>query len=727
MILFSSNSNLFNKIKNLKKRDFTDYYDVSRSQLLSNTLIIIGIVSLLYIIFFAYLGLYNLVGIATFSSICIITSYFMRYKSEGRISIYLFFTSTTASIFYTSYILGKDSNIQNLLYVSLVLVFLLIETKKMIDIIIVITISFLAYSILEIYDFNNQNEYNISQNSLSLISTIFKLSSFFLFIIFTIISINNKINAENELKKSKELAEEGLKTKSEFLSSMSHEIRTPMNGIIGFTDLMLQDETNLEKVEKLELVKYSATNLLKIINEILDFSKIEAGKMHFESAAFNLCEQVQDFVKLQEITHQQKDIKFILVLAQDIPAFITGDKFRLNQIILNLVSNAVKFTEKGHIKITVYPIEQTESNVTLNFEIEDTGIGIAPNKLQTIFESFTQETQSTTRQYGGTGLGLSITKQMIELQGGSISAKSIQGVGSTFTISIPFRVSTYEEIFNIPKKIQPTTKSYRHLKGHKILLVEDNILNQKLAEHIFKKWDITYKIANNGMRAIKMLEKEEFACILMDLHMPVINGIDATKIIRNVNSDVINHQTPIIALTADAFEETRVLTSEAGMNYFLSKPFSQDSLLEALLKAVLNTTVDKVNIKRNISPKTEETIVQVKEKHINLNVIKELIGDDNESIMELLNEYIENSPKDYDDLITSLSQTELHKIQSSAHKIKSTFNTFGIKLLAERAKEIEFGAKEGISLERLNELGKDIKLHFFDSLEEAREILQSLK
>jgi HPt (histidine-containing phosphotransfer) domain-containing protein len=163
------------------------------------------------------------------------------------------------------------------------------------------------------------------------------------------------------------------------------------------------------------------------------------------------------------------------------------------------------------------------------------------------------------------------------------------------------------------------------------------------------------------------------------------------------------------------------------MNYFLSKPFSQDSLLEALLKAVLNTTVDKVNIKRNISPKTEETTVQVKEKLINLNVIKELIGDDNESIMELLNEYIENAPTDYEDLITSLSQTELHKIQSSAHKIKSTFNTFGIILLAERAKEIEFGAKEGISLERLNELGKDIKLHFFDSLEEAREILQSLK
>ena len=169
-------------------------------------------------------------------------------------------------------------------------------------------------------------------------------------ILFTIISIINKISNENELKKSTELAEEGLKSKSEFLSSMSHEIRTPMNGIIGFTNLMLQDETNLEKVEKLELVKYSATNLLKIINEILDFSIIEAGKMHFESAAFNIGEQVQDFVKLQEITHQQKDFKFILVLAQDIPAFITGDKFRLNQIILNLVSNAVKFTEKGHIK-----------------------------------------------------------------------------------------------------------------------------------------------------------------------------------------------------------------------------------------------------------------------------------------------------------------------------------------------------------------------------------------
>lgn len=724
MISFPSISNLveninFNKQLNTKA--------LSKTQILSNTLIILTILSTTYAILFAVLGMYSIFFNVLICISCNILAYYYRVKYDGRLSIYLLFIPAFCIIFYVSSLLGRDANIQTLLNITVVLVFLLVDTKHTKDIFIIITLAFITYSVLELSDYNLFGHIYISPSTLKIISEVFKLSSFLMLIVFTLISLFNKISTENELKKSKELAEEGLKTKSEFLSSMSHEIRTPMNGIIGFTDLMLQDETNLEKVEKLELVKYSATNLLKIINEILDFSKIEAGKMHFESAAFNLCEQVQDFVKLQEITHQQKDIKFILVLAQDIPAFITGDKFRLNQIILNLVSNAVKFTEKGHIKITVYPIEQTESNVTLNFEIEDTGIGIAPNKLQTIFESFTQETQSTTRQYGGTGLGLSITKQMIELQGGSISAKSIQGVGSTFTISIPFRVSTYEEIFNIPKKIQPTTKSYRHLKGHKILLVEDNILNQKLAEHIFKKWDITYKIANNGMRAIKMLEKEEFACILMDLHMPVINGIDATKIIRNVNSDVINHQTPIIALTADAFEETRVLTSEAGMNYFLSKPFSQDSLLEALLKAVLNTTVDKVKIKRNINPQREETTVQVKEKLINLNVIKELIGDDNESIMELLNEYIENAPKDYEDLITSLSQTELHKIQSSAHKIKSTFNTFGIKLLAERAKEIEFGAKEGISLERLNELGKDIKLHFFDSLEEAREILQSLK
>ncbi len=724
MISFPSISNLVENI-NFNKRLNTKA--LNKTQILSNTLIILTILSTTYAILFAVLGMYSIFFNVLICILCNILAYYYRVKYDGRLSIYLLFIPAFCIIFYVSSLLGRDANIQTLLNITVVLVFLLVDTKHTKDIFIIITLAFITYSVLELSDYNLFGHIYISPSTLKIISAVFKLSSFLMLIVFTLISLFNKISTENELKKSKELAEEGLKTKSEFLSSMSHEIRTPMNGIIGFTDLMLQDETNLEKVEKLELVKYSATNLLKIINEILDFSKIEAGKMHFESAAFNLCEQVQDFVKLQEITHQQKDIKFILVLAQDIPAFITGDKFRLNQIILNLVSNAVKFTEKGHIKITVYPIEQTESNVTLNFEIEDTGIGIAPNKLQTIFESFTQETQSTTRQYGGTGLGLSITKQMIELQGGSISAKSIQGVGSTFTISIPFRVSTYEEIFNIPKKIQPTTKSYRHLKGHKILLVEDNILNQKLAEHIFKKWDITYKIANNGMRAIKMLEKEEFACILMDLHMPVINGIDATKIIRNVNSDVINHQTPIIALTADAFEETRVLTSEAGMNYFLSKPFSQDSLLEALLKAVLNTTVDKVNIKRNISPKTEETTVQVKEKLINLNVIKELIGDDNESIMELLNEYIENAPKDYEDLITSLSQTELHKIQSSAHKIKSTFNTFGIKLLAERAKEIEFGAKEGISLERLNELGKDIKLHFFDSLEEAREILQSLK
>lgn len=705
------------------KHDYEDVYTESNKRFLGNIYLLCGGVLLLYISSFIFIESY----IAAEVTLCCLVSYIVGYvfvrKNKILESIYIFFISSILSITACAAMLGERASIQYLYLLIFSLILILFKANNLKHITIIVIFAFTCFVFLECFGYQFMLHSMLSEFHYKVISFVFKFSTFVLSVIFMYMALFDRMMADDAINTSRVLAEEALKTKSEFLSSMSHEIRTPMNGIIGFTELMLQDESNIDKVEKLELVKYSATNLLKIINEILDFSKIEAGKMHFENAAFNVGEQIQDFVKLQEITHFQNNVKFILELSPEIPAFVTGDKFRLNQIVLNLVSNAIKFTVQGFIKIAVLSKYVDERNTIIEIQVQDSGIGIAPSKLNAIFESFTQEMQSTTRQYGGTGLGLSITKQMVELQGGSISAISTQGVGSTFTITLPFKISTYEEIFNIPKKFQPTTKSYKRLKGHTILLVEDNILNQKLASHIFRKWDIDFKIANNGMRAVKMLEKESFDCVLMDLHMPVMNGIDATKIIRNVNSDVLNHQVPIVALTADAFEETKSLTKEAGMNYFLSKPFSQDSLLEILLSAVGQKKGDKIKVKNVSVPE----IAQANTELINLKVLNDLIGDDTDTLIELLAEYIANAPIDYNDLKIALSGTDLLTIKSAAHKIKSTFKTFGINQLAETAKEIEFGAKDNMSFERLNELGAIIEVDFLATIAEAKTKLEVVK
>ena len=507
-----------------------------RLSILTVTYRIIIFCACLYLLFFIYLGI-GLISLYVIGCIGFLAiGYFLRKFKQGRLSTFILIIATNITIFIVASTLGREANIQFIFAASIMLTLLLMDAHMVVDIFVMTCLIVLSFITLELTDYSVLPHYAMAPEVLYPLAFACKVGGIVIFLVFMFISLFNKISVERELRRSKEVAEDALKVKSEFLSSMSHEIRTPMNGIIGFTDLMLQDEASPDKVEKLEMVRYSATNLMKIINEILDFSKIEAGKMLFEKEAFNFFELIEDFEKLQQHAFQKKGVQFVLELSSEIPTYLTGDKFRLHQVLLNIVSNAVKFTEKGYVKLSVIPVLQEGEVLTVKFMIQDTGIGIASNKLKMIFESFTQEKQSTTRQYGGTGLGLSITKKMIELQGGSIQAKSVQGVGSIFTLTIPFTVSTQQEIFNFPKVVNFTDTHYRDVKGFHILLVEDNVLNQKLAEHIFKKWKISYKLANNGLEAIEILQKEDFSAVLMDLHMPEMNGIDAAKVIRNPDS-----------------------------------------------------------------------------------------------------------------------------------------------------------------------------------------------
>lgn len=393
--------------------------------------------------------------------------------------------------------------------------------------------------------------------------------------------VTEKKKIEQDLLKAKNEAIAAAQTKSEFLSNMSHEIRTPMNAIIGLTELLLEEEFEAPILENVKSIKYSADNLLVIINDILDFSKIEAGKVTFESIDFDIRLRMAELRKTFEHRTKEKGINFSINVDEKVPDIIKGDPFRLNQILFNLVGNAIKFTSEGQIAVSVSIAKTSENNLTLKFAVADSGIGIPLSQQSKIFESFTQANTDTTRKYGGTGLGLAITRNLVQLQNGTIGITSEVGIGTTFTVEIPYTLGILANIEDNNKKIN----SLADLSSLNILLVEDNIMNQFVAKQFFKKWKNELIIANHGAEAITILrERDDIDLVLMDLQMPEMSGFEAAAVIRGTNTVVKNPDIPIIALSADAFLETRRKVIEAGMNDYVTKPFKPEELYNKIVK-----------------------------------------------------------------------------------------------------------------------------------------------
>ena len=385
-----------------------------------------------------------------------------------------------------------------------------------------------------------------------------------------------KRNSE-ELIRAKQHAVDAMNSKQQFLSYMSHEIRTPMTAIIGFSKVALKTDLTEKQKEYISAIKTSSDVLLVLINDILDLAKVDAGKMTFEQNAFKMESNVSAMIHLFDLKIQEKNLECIKEFDTRIPKVLIGDSIRLNQILLNLISNAIKFTSKGKITIRVRLIASSEENVSIEFAVSDTGIGVAENMIPKLFESFQQANSSTARQYGGTGLGLAIVKQLVELQGGTVNVESKLNKGSTFSFVLSFKKTSKEIESELPiPELMP------EIKKIKVLAVEDVLLNQLLLQIILDEFGFQRDFAENGKVAIEKLKSNTYDIVLMDLQMPEMDGLEATEYIRkNMNLKI-----PIIALTADVTMSDLEKCKAIGMNGFLAKPIDEKLLYNKIIELV---------------------------------------------------------------------------------------------------------------------------------------------
>ncbi len=469
--------------------------------------------------------------------------------------------------------------------------------------------------------------------------------------------VTAQIQLEKELKEAKIIAEQHAYAKDLFLANMSHEIRTPMNAITGFANLLADTKLDGEQRDFVSNINIASENLLGIINDILDISKIESGHIMLEEIPFNVRELVKNVHSVLNQKALEAGLDMSYKLDETLPDFLIGDPTRLNQILLNLTNNAIKFTPKGHVHIQVSAKEIQSETCTVVFSVSDTGIGISEDKQKAVFERFTQADTDTTRRFGGTGLGLSISKSLIELLDGEIALESRLGEGTTFYVTLAFKKMNLEVSGKIPTHMLKMENEQKI----RVLLVEDNILNQKLALKVLENFGFSPELAENGRIGVEKVQQNQYDVVLMDLQMPEMDGYQATDFIRNT----LKLKIPIIAMTAHSLVGEKDKCIAIGMDDYIPKPFSPNELF--------NKIVSFVN-----AQKSSDSALGTDENLVDLSYISELSGGNKEFENEMIELFLSQSPTDMDILEKAVGDQNYTLIKALSHKLKSSYALLGI-------------------------------------------------